>query len=200
MKQNTSQNGFTLVEMLVALSIFAFLSTGALLALNGALQNKKVVKGHLDQLAQIETARALIRADMAAMILRPARDGFGRTGPYVLQSGEGALLRFSRNGRANPGGLERRGDVQRISYVFDNGRLLRRVLPQANPAPQSKVIERVLMKGLEDVDLELFMNGQNVRGLSIPLKSSRVLPGAMKLSLSFNDGRSIDQYFEISSP
>lgn len=208
------QAGFTLIEMLISLFIFALISTGTMMALHGALRGKTQMDVKVERLQQIDTARALIRADMAALTLRPVRDEFGNFERYSLQSETGqsetglsetgqsktgTLLRFTRTGRANPAGLAPRGDVQRLAYVFEQGALVRKVLTQANPAPDSPTIERPLITGLTGAAVSFVVNDQEVPGLSVLTSSTQTAPAVMKLALIYENGDTLQQVFEVGS-
>ena len=69
--------GFTLVEVLVALFIFSLISLGTMTALTTALRGQAQLKEATETIAQIETARALMKSDMANLILRNNRDAYG---------------------------------------------------------------------------------------------------------------------------
>ncbi len=199
MQSAAKQSGFTLIEMLISLFIFAVISAGTMMALNGALRGKEQINTATARLAQIDIARALIRADMAQLVLRPVRDAFGNFEIYTLQSGTGTLLRFTRKGRANPAGVLRRGDVQRLAYVFEDGSLIRRVQTQANPAPQSPTIDRTLISDLVGVELVFVANDEEISGLSIPINATQKAPPLMKLNLIYNNGDALTQVFEVAS-
>src|SRR3546814_15082683 len=69
--------GFTLVEMLVALLIFAMLSAVGVTVMAYAADNQGVVKARMDRLGELQSARALLKADLAQAAVRRVR---GRDG------------------------------------------------------------------------------------------------------------------------
>src|SRR3546814_8509418 len=84
--------GFTLVEMLVALLIFAMLSAVGVTVMAYAADNQGVVKARMDRLGELQSARALLKADLAQAAVRRVR-GRDRSEEhtYELQS----LMRIS---------------------------------------------------------------------------------------------------------
>src|SRR3546814_4468799 len=69
--------GFTLVEMLVALLIFAMLSAVGVTVMAYAAGNQGVVKARMDRLGELQSARSLLKADLAQAAVRRVR---GRDG------------------------------------------------------------------------------------------------------------------------
>lgn len=125
-------NGFTLVEMLVALAIFALLSGGALLLLRFSVAAEQTSREHTAALASARRFVAIWTADLAQAVARPARDRTGRLHP-ALETGGGALLQLTRSGWDNPEGAPRAG-LQRVAYRWTGQALARAGYPQLDGA------------------------------------------------------------------
>lgn len=152
-----NDGGFTLIEVLVSLFIFALLSAGTLTVMSQTIAAKTKLEATTEALADVVALRAVIRSDMDAMVLRPMRDGLGGTLPYLVAMDdprvEDDLLTFTRLGRANPTGAAR-GQAQRVRYRFAEGQLIRETMPHENPAQLNQWRGRVLAEGLKSVELE----------------------------------------------
>ncbi len=194
--------GFTLVEVLIALFIFAVISVGATQALTASLRGKTQMNTHLEQVSNLENMRALLRSDMASIALVQRREPYGNPEPYILKNGRDTLLDFTRTGRANPGGLSARGELQHVAYIFEHGQLIRRSFNQINPAPQSGHIDRVLMVGLTKAELQFFSHtngyGLYLEQISLQAEQPTNLLRAVRLELEFDTGETLTQYFELS--
>jgi len=144
--------GFTLVEVLISLFIFALISAGTM----GAMFQTFAIKDRLDQasteLADIAVFRSILRADMTAIDLRNGRDGLGGQSRTLVTTDGEALLTFTRLGRSNPSGAER-GQAERVRYLFRDGQFIRETLPHENPAQLEQWRGRVIVEGLQDVEL-----------------------------------------------
>lgn len=190
------ESGFTLVEVLISLFIFAIISVGTLSVLTANLRGKTQMDARISYIQNIEMTRALIKADMSNVILRPARDILGGDELYALSGGVTDLINFTRAGRANPGGLEPRSDMQRVSYIYEQGQLIRRHLGHENPAPNTLEFDRILLTGLSSADMQ-FVSGSSERSQIFIESGSAETVTAVKLELVFANGDTLNQYFEL---
>jgi len=197
-----SQNeaGFTLVEVLISLFIFALISVGTMTALTQSLQGKDRLAASMDELNQLNAARAIMRADISALTLRPSRDELGGSNPYVLTTDGEALLSFTRRGKENPGGLEMRGDLERVEYLFENGALIRRSFAHENPAQLPTKYDRILLDDLRAAEITAIGYGD---GRLISLEefrleaAGRLIPGAIQIEVTDTFGETTQHLFEI---
>lgn len=194
-------DGFTLIELLVSLFIFAILSAATMSAFFQTVETRDIIAEQEAEITELQQMRAIIRADMNAISLRQPRDPLGGFGPYAISTDGQVLLSFTRRGRENPGGLSARGDVQRVTYYFKDGALIRSVLPHENPAQLSKPIERVLMQGLRDAELEalIYNNGrlQSIRGWRVAPTDTRLGASAISLKLTSSQDVATTHLFEL---
>lgn len=196
-KPRTCQAGFTLAEVLVTLFIFSLISVGTMAALTTSLSGKAQIDARLEHVRKIELARSIIKSDIANIRLRPARDSLGTPEAYVLQSGGASLLTFTRGGRPNPGGLEARGDLERVSYIFEDGTLFRTALAHENPAPGTQVLRRELLSGLSRANVGFQIENYTQSQIFIAEGDASALPKLIRLDLEFEGGDRLSQYFEL---
>ncbi len=147
-----NQCGFTLVEVLISLFIFSLISAGTM----GAMFQTFAAKDRLDEasteLSDVAAFRSILRADMSAIDLRPARDGFGGAERTLVTTDGEALLTFTRLGRSNPAGAKR-GQAERVRYMFRDGQFIRESLPHENPSELGLWRSRVIVDNIRDVQI-----------------------------------------------
>ena len=199
-----NEAGFTLVEVLISLFIFALISVGTMTALTQSLQGKDRLSTSMDELSQLNAARAILRADMSALTLRPGRDELGGLEPYVLTTDGEALLSFTRRGHQNPSGLEKRGDLERVEYHFENGTFIRRSYVHENPAQLASKFDRILLDNLEDVQLFAviyqFNSLSKIEGLRLePSATDALRPNAILIEVTDSYGELTEHLFEIGA-
>ncbi|SFF32435.1 general secretion pathway protein J [Fontimonas thermophila] len=143
------QSGFTLLELIVVIAIFAVFSLMAYGGLDSVLKTRRQVEAAQTRLAQLQKAYLRLRNDFQQVRNRPARDGFGDLQPALRASDRGDV-EFTRGGWRNPLNLPR-PTLERVAYRYEDGKLIRmswRVLDQAQ---DSKPVENVLLEDLEDL-------------------------------------------------
>ena len=146
------QDGFTLVEVLIALFIFALISTGAFVALATTLDARDAAQARLSEVERLTAMRRLMGDDIAHWARRPNRDALGDFS-VAYNPADPVALRLTRRGRPNPAGTFARGDLLRVHWHVDGGRLVRSVLAHENPAQNTPTLDRVVLDGVEAMEV-----------------------------------------------
>jgi len=173
MNRFSSQRGFTLAELMVALLVFSFVASIGVYTLRLGAEAREQLEETEKSVRDIELMRVVLKNDLLQMTPRPVRDEFGdRTDQWFfggdahpqsrVQSGETLLFSFVRNGWINPGAKEARSSMQYIEYFTRENQLIRRVRPYLDAARNQPTAERILVTDLSAVAVE-FLRGE-VRG------------------------------------
>lgn len=146
-------NGFTLVELMVALMIFGLVAATGVGLLAFSVRAQASAQRQLDRVASERRMTALITNDLMQALPRIARDTDGK--PLRAFEGTdgtqpGLVMTYVRAGRSNPQGLPR-PDIERVDLVFADGRLERRSYALVDGAVPDTTI--VLADGLASVRL-----------------------------------------------
>ncbi len=141
--------GFTLLELVVVIAIFAVFSLMAYGGLDSVLKTREQVEQAQDRIAQLQKAYVRLRNDLQQIRGRPARDGFGDVQPAV-RSAERGYIEFTRAGWRNPLRLPRAG-LERVAYRFEEGELIRMSWRVLDLAQDSKPVETVLLDRIDSV-------------------------------------------------
>ena len=114
--------GFTLVEVLVTIAIFALLGLGSFAVLDQVLRTKQQSEQRLGQIEQLQYAWLLIHNDVRQAVAKPTRPDMNEVVQrYVsnereqFDSDSGALA-IVRSGYDNPGLLLPRSELQPVVY------------------------------------------------------------------------------------
>ncbi len=120
------RNGFTLVEMLIALAIFGMLTAAGIALLSLSVRTQETADRLLGEVGDIRRAGALLTADLGQAVPRTWRDDTGRARPAFAGTGGGeeALIDLVRGGWENYDGAPR-PSLQRVGYRLAEGRLER---------------------------------------------------------------------------
>ena len=141
------QTGFTLLELLVALSIFALISAMAYGGLQTVMKQQQYTSEAAQHLADLQKAYRIMQRDLEQIVARRIRNEYGDT-VEALVGGRGFTgIEFSRAGRPNPAGFLR-SELQRVAYVPDQDTLLRQTWRVLDRAQDSRPDEQVLVEGM----------------------------------------------------
>lgn len=122
---NIPSRGFTLLELLVALAVFAIMATAAYSGLRNVLFTRAAVEEQSRRLAAVQLAVFRLEQDVEQAVPRGIRDEYGEPQAALL-GGELAddRLTLTRAGWDNPLG-QPRATLQRVAYRLRDGRLWR---------------------------------------------------------------------------
>ena len=142
------QQGFTLLELLVSLAIFALIGAMAYGGLQQVLEQRQATEAQSQQLADLQKSYRIMQRDLEQVINRGIRNQFGDPIDALVGGSGYDGIEFSRAGHANPAGFLR-SDLQRVAYVPDQDTLLRRTWRVLDRAQDSLPDEEVLVEGLQ---------------------------------------------------
>lgn len=139
---NRRAHGFTLVELLVAVAIFAAVSAIAYGGLAQIAQTRQSLAAEQDRFAALTRAMSDVGRDLRQAIARPVRGNYGETIPALRGSSDS--LELSRLGFANPL-AEPRSNVERVVYALVDRKLRRGRHAVLDRAPGSVPADRDLL-------------------------------------------------------
>ena len=195
------QKGFTLLELLVALGIFAILAAMAYSGLNSVMMARQVTNQHADRLSQLQMAFLWLGRDVEQAIDRPIRDEYGVVQFAMLGVETGRYqLELTRTGWRNPAGRAR-SDLQRVAYGVREGSLVRAYWNVLDRAQDSEPLESVMLDGVEKLELR-FLNASNRWQDSWPSSQlggapSSVPPKAVEVTLETKAEGRITRLFRV---
>jgi len=138
--------GFTLVEAMVSLFIFALVAGGAVLLLSQTLQAQGRVEGAQEELRALQSARSLLVSDIAQIAPRIVRQENQLPAVFRASGGARPTMSFAR-ATGDPGAADQiTTSLIAVSYFLDEeGRLVRETSDAIDPGASAKVRRRVLM-------------------------------------------------------
>lgn len=198
-------NGFTLLEMLVAIAIFALLGVAGVGLMRFGVDSRDAIGERVDRLGDIQRAQVILTADLAQIALRPTRGKgalsresvFLGLNPIAGQSGQGSsagtILQFVRRGWRNEDNASR-ASVQSVQYAFVDGQLMRRSKSALDGAEFGE--PQILLRDVEGVELSFFSNGGWSRNFQA--SEANPLPLAIELTLKMGKKGDVRQRFLTS--
>jgi len=155
MSQSARQRGFTLLELIVAVAIFAIMSAMAFGGLTSVLSTVGASGVQQERLAEVQLAIARLERDVEQMVDRPSNGPLGDVQPALTANASG--FEFTRAGRLNP--LHRdRSHLLRVALEVDSEGLRRAAWPVVDrPAGAQPPEAEVLLGGVEEARVR-FLN------------------------------------------
>tara|TARA_E500000178_G_scaffold354659_1_gene424419 strand:- start:1813 stop:2406 length:594 start_codon:yes stop_codon:yes gene_type:complete len=191
-----ASSGFTLIEILVALLIFAVIGLLSSQLLTRSLD----ARGHLDErgerLAQVHRAMQIVQRDLLQLASRPVRAERDERLSSLIISDEG-VLEMSRLGWRNPLG-HARSSIQRVSYRLQDDKLIRGYWPVLD---RPEGLEPAVQTLLEDVDrVEFFaVDADNKEHKFWPTPDGAIRLQAIILRVELAPFGFIERIWDISS-
>ena len=152
MTKGAASAGFSLIELLAALAIFAVLAVMTQQALLVTLATETRLSTRRSNLADLQRAVTLVGRDLENAAPRGVRGADGAPGPFLILENGGETFTFTRGGLPNPAGLPRSG-FQRVRYgTAQGGRgIERRIWRRLDTAPWQEPEVSVLLDDAEGV-------------------------------------------------
>ncbi|MBU2870321.1 type II secretion system minor pseudopilin GspJ [Colwellia sp. E2M01] len=126
-----AQQGFTLLEVLIAIAIFSVVSLASFTIFDTVLRGDENSKIRSEKQNELQRAFLLIERDFTQIAKRTMRlNGEAATDTFIHTSDDSFIkdeqsIAFVRNGWTNPGLLLPRGDMQSVAYRLVDGTLER---------------------------------------------------------------------------
>ena len=187
--------GFTLLEMLVAIAIFALASALAYGGLDALMRARRQLDDTQDRLARVQFALGLLERDLRSLVLRPVRDGYGAT--HAALEGQGDRVEVTRGGYANALALPR-AELERVAWRVLDGTLQRRRHAVLDRTAGSTPTDDDLLDAVQSFDLRYLGEGGSEQTQWPPPQGSNAqLPRAVVLRLQLEDLGEIRRVLEL---
>ncbi|WP_299495851.1 type II secretion system minor pseudopilin GspJ [uncultured Shewanella sp.] len=195
------QQGFTLLEMLIAIAIFAMIGLASNTVLHTVMLNDESTRDFSEKLKAMQQGFGMIERDFNQMVPRTPRLFEGGRGSTMFQTGsdildsESEAIVFFRLGWLNPDGMLPRGTLQSVAYVVKEGNLERWYYPYPEPEMGAEPIKTVIMKKVISVEYSFFVDGKWERKVD-----ATELPQAISIQIELEDlGKVIRKFLLVDA-
>ncbi|WP_375191273.1 type II secretion system minor pseudopilin GspJ [Marinobacter sp.] len=155
-----SARGFTLLEVLIAVTITAVIGLGVWQVITGVVTSRDRVDALAEQFSGLQRAMLLLERDIIQVVNRPARDLYGDFQPAFSSRQEEYVLLLTRQGWRNPLGIRRSG-LQRVGWEYTGSELRRHYWPQVDQAQEPEGRDVLLLDSVNRVDIRFLDSDRN---------------------------------------
>lgn len=157
--------GFTLIEMMIAIAIFAMLSLGAYQVLQGVLHSDEISQERGLVLKKLQRAMLIVERDMQQMNARNNRSDDELTamplqvGKFMFDSDDDGIA-FVRSGWRNPLSQLPRASLQRVLYRLKDNNLERLSYVYLDPTIGEEPKTQIILRDVEKLSFEFYHAGK----------------------------------------
>lgn len=195
-----SYKGFTLIEILIALTVFAILATITSSVLYNAFSTRNRVNEQAERLGELQLAVSIIQQDIFQTVERSIRGNEMRLFPIFV--GQAQYLELTKDGLTNPNSIEKRSTLQRIALLCQDGKLLRRTWGTLDPIDRNVYEDKELISNLTNCQFN-YLN-YTLQSLSewreqalTQNQKGEPLPKAIQINLTLKDWGDMNMLYII---
>lgn len=159
---NNREAGFTLIEVLIALAVTAFVAAAAYSGISSTLNGAEQLRAASERTRDLNRALSLLSRDIRQFSDRALRDEFGTVQP-ALSGGPVAFfpLSLTREGWANS--LQQpRSELQRVFYYLEDDALWRAYYTVLDRAVDAQPQRMELLRGVGNLEVRFLDSLENL--------------------------------------
>lgn len=198
------QRAFTLIEVLVAMAIFAMLAAMAYGTLNQTLLSAEILNERMDRLQALQRSMRSLSDDLQQLAPRPVRDELGDNFRPALDTGfqTGFAIELTRAGWSNPIVLPR-STLQRAAYRLEDDELVRYQWYTLDRTISNEPLGVVLLDGVEGIRFRFLQDNGEFTDQWPPLsqqgpRGARLRPRAVEITLALENEGEITRLVEVA--
>jgi general secretion pathway protein J len=196
--------GFTLIEVLVALAIFAILAVIAYGTMGQTLANAEMLTERMQRLQSLQRTMRYLSEDFMQLAPRPVREDLGdNLGPALHTDVESDFaVELTHGGWSNPAALPR-GTLQRVAYRLEEDELVRYHWTVLDRTLSNEPAGRALLDEVDSIVFRFMQDNGDWSEEWPPENRPGILglrqrPRAVEIVLTLADGTELRRLLEVS--
>ena len=182
------RKGYTLIEVLIALAVFAILAAMTGSVMHHAFSMKERITDVSSQMNRLQLALAMIEKDAQQITNRPVRIGHLERRQAFL--GKPTYMELTRDGLVNPLASEKRSTLKRVAYFCRQAQLVRRSWSRLDTPHHDRYEDEIILDNLTQCSLAYLNRKRQLKtdwhenNMSANHDDEEPLPVAIQLTLN----------------
>lgn len=143
-----TSRGFTLIEILIALAIFALLASITSSSLYYAFNTRTRVNEQSNQLSELQMAISIMQQETTQAIERSIQSADEHSFPVFI--GQSRYVEFTHDGIVNPQYNEQRSTLKRVALLCVNGNFIHRTWETLDTVDRNNYEDKILLTNVDD--------------------------------------------------
>ena len=192
--------GFTFIEVMIAVAVFAVISGICFAALSQYLKVREGIDKSYAEMQQLQQTFALIERDLRFMVNRPVRDEYGDIEHAFMSEDEGLDDGLFRITVSSPDFTQASGtELRRIQWRLEDGDLYRDAWLVLDRVQDSEPQSRLILENVDQVDLTRYQ-WDDQSGLQTAIDAvEQGLPYGIELNFTLDNGKKYRRLFDLAN-
>lgn len=195
LKPKGNQLGFTLIEVIVSVVIFAIIMAIAYPGLMQFLDAREKVQEKSEFLSNIQKTFLFLSRDLRFASNRLGKDEYGQLGKTTLVLNDDGLLDFT--GNYPDLSLDGTGVPRRVKWALEDEVLYRIQYPVMDPDGDTRFHRQALLSDVDDVEIELETIEDGRSSTTKRWDEETKLPDLLRFTIEFKNGRKYERVFTM---
>ena len=189
------QSGFTLIEIMVAVAIFALIAAITFPALIQFLDMRERINAKNESLDTLQKTFLFMSRDFAYAVNRLNKDEFGDPLKTTLSINDDELIELTA--AYQDFNLDGLGVPRRVRWVLENQTLYRLQYPVMDPDGDTKAYRQALLTGVDDVEMTVFSIEDGRDSESRRWNEATRLPNMIRVKVEMESGLEYERAFTM---
>ncbi len=191
----TESKGFTLIEIMIAIAIFALITAIAFPALIQFLDIRERVNNKNESLDALQKTFLFLSRDLNYAVNRLGKDEFGDKAKSTMLVGDDSLMELTT--AYQDFNIDGAGVPRRVKWLLEDKTLFRVQYPVMDPDGDTRVYKQSLLTGVRDVEVTVFTieNGRDSESKRWTEQSK--LPNMMRVKVEMESGLEYERAFSM---
>lgn len=194
-KQKSVNRGFTLIEIMVAIAIFALLAAITFPALIQFLDIRERVNQKNESIKALQKTFLFMSRDLNAAVNRLAKNEYGEALKSTMLLNDGSLIELTT--AYQDYNLDGIGVPRRVKWQLEDKTLFRIQYPVMDPDGDTRIYRQALLEGVDKVEFTVFSIEEGRDSEAKRWQETTRLPNMIKVKLEMDNGLDYERAFSM---